>query len=864
MAAPTPPNYSAWQYRATIRITNPIATADFQHKLTLIWKPGMRSDFRDIRFTERGGKNCPYWIETYTARTSASVWIKIPTASQSAIFLFYGNGRAESASSGTDTFDLFDDFLGAAVDTGKWDVAGTPTVGSSQLSCHAVGEYVKSKSTFAVNTVLMVSADPGENNHSQLMFGGGATIDLAPFAAYQYGYPAAGAYNLRNYVSGGATANIGAQSGTKVWEIKRNGTTSTIFDIDRSNVGTLSTQVPTGSLYVYLGQGTTGSTVTSLFNWVAVRKYAGTEPTLAVSLHGINPSLLKNARSIAGITLTPDTSTKTNLQGKTNILIHTDLIGKTTLKTQTDLQGKCAGKTTTELRGKTSVLSAYDLSSLIKSGRVIADITAKMIEGTFEFDGVTVGGVFSGNYWEHVEFRIPDYAGVQQPVFVGFFPSSSAKYRDAAENEVLKGYGFEWYLTMNPLNDSDLVLLTPDHQDDITYYQLQFDFQEHYFQPGNIVVGGTTGDTGRVTEVIYGVFDSIIMTGVAYGEGRDSGDFFQDDEQLLVGGVLFAYADGHAVDVTGTAAAVTPEDWLENVLGGDDWNVLYGLEPYRIASTSTIWDGTKPAVDFVFRDEQSIIEAIEEPTKYLEFIFFPSWRSVSGYQQPCVYWIPGEDIDDPSEGLDLPAAVTITSPDPYLVSIDVDQKGEGAYNRVVVRCRLLNGSWYTKIVTSSGVDTKEERVRTYRETNKSIATTTECDTRAQDLYDYLNMQVITWKVTFLLRSDFRRLQKLIFSGFGAKLPNDTYRILRIEYDYGEGGTINSQTCTIIRDSAFLTHMSLNRSFTETIREIQAVVKAGVDEIELAEIGTVVSVDGSGNAMYTSEQGLLKPGIDPNP
>lgn len=550
----------------------------------------------------------------------------------------------------------------------------------------------------------------------------------------------------------------------------------------------------------------------------------------------------------------------TILQGKTSLLITISLQGKTSLLTGTALQGKTSLLTRTELVGKTSLLELYELSPLIKSGHVIADITEKMIEGTFEFDGATVGGVFSGNYWKHVEFRIPDYQtpAVEQPVFVGFFPSSQTHYRDALTNETLKAYSFEWYLSQNPLNNADLVLLTPDHQGDVTKYQLQFDFQVYYFQPGMVVVGGTTGHTGLITEVIYGVFDSIIM--------QNPTGIFQDDEQLLVGGILYAYADGHAVDITGTAATIYPDDWIKRVLGGDDWDPLFGLEPYRIAPTASIWGSTKPAIDIVFRDEQSIYEAIQDPTQYLEFIFYPSWRDVGGYQQPCVYWIPGTSIsiDDPTDGLDLPAEVTITNPDGYLVSIDIDQKGEGSVNRVIVRCRLLNGTWYSKTITSSGVDDKTERWRTHRETAKNFATIAECDTRAQDVFDYYNMQVITWKVVFLLRSDFRRLQKLTFSDFGAKLPDDTYRILRIEYDYADGGCTNMQTCTIIRESAFLTHMSLNRSFTASIKEIQAITRSEIDKQELPEIGTVSTVDGLGGAMYESEQGHLKPGIDANP
>lgn len=550
-------------------------------------------------------------------------------------------------------------------------------------------------------------------------------------------------------------------------------------------------------------------------------------------------------------------ATGTEILGKTTVILQTTIQGKTSLRTGTTLQGKTSINLGVEIIGKTDVLEMYTISSLVKSGKVIADISERMIQGTFEFDGTTVGGVFSGNYWKHIEFAIPDYNGTQQTVFVGFFPSSSARYRgDPQENETMRAYDFAWYLTQNYLSDADLALLTTAHQEDVTRYQLQFDFQEHWFQPGMVVVGGTTGHTGRITEVLYGVFDSIIM--------ENPTGIFQDDEQLLVGGVLYAYADGHAMDVTGTIDIVSPEEWIRRALGGDDWNVLYGLEPYRIASTAAIWGDTKPEVDFVFRDDESIYEAILEPSEYLEFILFPSWRTVSGFNQPCVYWIPETDIDDPSEGLDLPATVTITDPDPYLVSIDVDQKGETSYNKVTVRCRLLNGTWYSKTVTSAAVDAKEERVREYREVATNLATTAECDTRAQDVYDYYNMQTITWTVVFLLRSDFRRLQKLTFSGYGDKLPDDTYRILRIEYDYGEGGTINSQTCTIIRDSAFLTYLSLNRSFTDTIKEIQAITRAEIEKAGLPEIGTVSTVGGDGSAMYTDEQGTLKPGIDANP
>jgi len=565
----------------------------------------------------------------------------------------------------------------------------------------------------------------------------------------------------------------------------------------------------------------------------------------------------------------------TTLQGKLTVVLQTTVQGKTTVVLGTPLQGKLSLVTGTELRSKTSIIETVEDTSLIKSAHIIADVNAAMVQGTFEFDGTTIGGINSANYWKHFEYRIPDYAGVLQPVFVGFFPSSSARYRDAEQNETMVAYSFGWYLSRNYLTPSDRTLLTPAHQAGIFTYRLQFDGQAHYFQVGNKVIGGTSGDAGVVSAVVNDVIDYIEIQfpegGTAYPDPDDGMYYFQDDEELLVGGVVYAYADGHTTNVTGTIVVINPDDWIRRALGGDDWDPLYGLEPYRIADPAAEWvvGGAKPPKDFVFRDNQTIYDAIsgsDSVTRYLDYLYFESWRgTAAGYQTPCVYWIPATDIDDGSEGLDLPAPVTITAPDGYLVSIDIDQKGEESFNRIVVKCRLLNGSWYTKTIESSGVASKTERPRTYPETATTIATAAECDARATALYNYYHMQTITWKVQFLLRSDFRRYQKLIFSGYSSfGLPDDTYRILRIDYDYDDEGCTNTQTCTIIADSAYLVYMSLQRSYTDTIREMQAIAKSEFEKYGLPEIGTVVSVDGNGGAMYTSEEGEYKPGIDADP
>ena len=71
-----------------------------------------KDDFSDIRFTISDGETkLDYWIEEYTSGDNATVWIEfdsIPASPDSATFyLYYGNSKATSESSGENTFPAF-------------------------------------------------------------------------------------------------------------------------------------------------------------------------------------------------------------------------------------------------------------------------------------------------------------------------------------------------------------------------------------------------------------------------------------------------------------------------------------------------------------------------------------------------------------------------------------------------------------------------------------------------------------------------------------------------------------------------------------------------------------------------------------
>ena len=74
-----------------------------------------RPDFADVRFTAADGKTkLPHWLESVTGaapNSTATFWVRVAADlnSNQAIYLYYGEPTAATASSGQTTFDLFED-----------------------------------------------------------------------------------------------------------------------------------------------------------------------------------------------------------------------------------------------------------------------------------------------------------------------------------------------------------------------------------------------------------------------------------------------------------------------------------------------------------------------------------------------------------------------------------------------------------------------------------------------------------------------------------------------------------------------------------------------------------------------------------
>ena len=114
---------SNWNSRRSITLSPTTSIADYQVKVVLTGTTLTGAQLttgnangNDIRFTGPDGTTLQnHWIESWNASgtiVTATIWIKVTTSGTSNIYIYYGNSGAANASSGTNTFNFYDDFTG--------------------------------------------------------------------------------------------------------------------------------------------------------------------------------------------------------------------------------------------------------------------------------------------------------------------------------------------------------------------------------------------------------------------------------------------------------------------------------------------------------------------------------------------------------------------------------------------------------------------------------------------------------------------------------------------------------------------------------------------------------------------------------
>ena len=308
--------YPEWPNIVRIDVTNPPTTTGYQVIVEIPWQPGMQDGFSDLRFSDYF-RTLPYWIETSTTRSTATVWVKLTEINEAAreFFCYYGSGGASSESDGGAVFDFFDDFLGTSLDTNKW--TGDTAYGfvSDSILTYQTGALPVNRSiratqnAYGVNYCIETYAKlHNPSSHCFLGWGDAVWVPLNSVALYAQTatyliHQVGGVYYVEdsNY-----TKDV-----YKRWTMGRNGSTNLRFyengvELSRSPI---TSNFPTNNLYAMIEDADEASTV--YVDWLAIRKYQASEPVCTPASYSINTAFYQGylrakglITAAAGITLT--------------------------------------------------------------------------------------------------------------------------------------------------------------------------------------------------------------------------------------------------------------------------------------------------------------------------------------------------------------------------------------------------------------------------------------------------------------------------------------------------------------------------------------------------------------------------------
>jgi len=121
-----------------------------------------KSDFGDVRFTSSNGATLlDYWMESYTASTSAVFWVKVAddlNTNPATIYVYYGKSDATTTSNGANTFLLFDDWesysLGSINGQGGWTLEKYNANGAADVMNDAGDKVLDVKGYYGGTAVL--------------------------------------------------------------------------------------------------------------------------------------------------------------------------------------------------------------------------------------------------------------------------------------------------------------------------------------------------------------------------------------------------------------------------------------------------------------------------------------------------------------------------------------------------------------------------------------------------------------------------------------------------------------------------------------------------------------------------------------
>jgi hypothetical protein len=242
-----------------------------------IGENGCLPDYADIRFfADTSDTQLDYWIESNNI-SSAVIWVEIPfiPSNGTDIRMYYGNDAATGESNGNATFLFFDHFDGTNLDTGKWNVSGSPDISGSVIELNTTkgNVYIVSKTAWPVNTSYTsygIMNDTINNTYQGYFNNSGDYLLFWP------SNPNLRATNRDNKTQ---TTSLGGEyDGWTRYEIIRNAVNSVVYRINDTSCAThsTSTAISPDPIRIIL-KGTINSQY--WIDYLFVRSYVSPEPT---------------------------------------------------------------------------------------------------------------------------------------------------------------------------------------------------------------------------------------------------------------------------------------------------------------------------------------------------------------------------------------------------------------------------------------------------------------------------------------------------------------------------------------------------------------------------------------------------------
>ena len=856
--------------------------------ITIAWKPGMRQDFRDLRFRDEGMEPCTHRLESYTAGTTGTFLLEIRPG-QERLSVLYGNGAAVSASD--ETFcPVLDAFSGAAVDTGIWTDLGGTAVSGGRLKITGASEAevygVRSVDAFGVGTAVRMRLSASG------VFGGvwaGFMADGSSYAVVKY---LANETVITRHAGGSVTSTATPMAaGYHVVEVARRSADAVVVTVDGAVVATHATNVPTADLPIAVLSNLALS-LTDV-DWITVRPCLAVEPTLSYLSADCNPwSPLVN-RSIALFDV------------------------------------------------------PFDWSDFTKQDIISFTVRRSAADAMYRAEVQIEGLIPQGTDYQQVHLLVPDHRDpeILNRIFYGFLPAQTSRMAVAANKTTYSGYSYDFYISAMKVNPAALVMpsttnpatwiasavgvgaaeVSPTH--DLTNVHAPAAWgtdampaREFVIPSGSsrwqayqkvadelgLILAGKWLDAGstpthnhqdpalriiRVEAEDYdaggegvGYHDTTAANlGGAYRKDGVDIEYFASEAGYNVGWIR----DGEWLRYTVAIPAGVTGNWTAKfrtasaaATGARSFKVYWGTNPASLTEIEDIAvDGTGSYSSFKWNTDEATLPVVAGGTHYLKLLFDnagddttdllhmniaaidlypPPGAGAAENIVPALYLCDEADIDGPN-GLDLPPTAVIPVYDPTLAGEVRYVEDFGAVaNVVVIQYRtpaapddIVSYTVFPDDLTPPQTSALEGWIDHYEEIRTPI-TAAVAEAYGKALLGFLLESWGTIKANFTERSDLQLFQKIRFEGH-ENIPAIDYRIVDIAYSVALADVRCSITAIPVRK--FSIEKQLQRALAgDEATEMEAVARAVIKSLPPALTGTAGSAVGTGSVAVTLDRG----------